>query len=158
MFQNRELIQSKRTGDLPSGKSSQWQLYEKKSPKNKAVWYSRRDGGQEISKLPLEKDQCSSCKEKGHWKKIDLVADKISTPTSTNGKVIGLGFYLLSSQEHGVTFKVGNKAIDFLINTGVIQRLLGQLPDQKISVQGATGKQHTAPGPEPILLTQERRQ
>lgn len=69
MFQNRELIQSKRTRDLPNGKSSEWQLYEKKkSLKNKAVWYSRRDGGQEISKLPLEK--CSSCKENGHWKKL----------------------------------------------------------------------------------------
>ncbi|XP_036136884.1 uncharacterized protein LOC118643095 [Molossus molossus] len=80
-------------------------------------------------KLPLHRDQCAYCKERGHWK------------SECKRRI--------SPQEPMLTLTVEGKPVEFLVDTGatfsVLKKSDGELTSQKTSIIGATGKPESYP-------------
>ncbi|XP_059108342.1 uncharacterized protein LOC131901049 [Peromyscus eremicus] len=72
-------------------------------------------------RIPLDKDQCAYCKEKGHW--------------GSQGQE--------PPPEPRITLKIGGQPVTFLVDTGAQHSVLthtgGSLSDRTALVQGATG-------------------
>ena len=126
----------------------------RKGPKAPRTKDTRSGGKEKPARLALKRDQCTYCKEQGHWKnecpKRDLKRKTVRKEESSSGTHVlyagedsdwgGQG--LAPLPESWVTINVEGKLVGFMVDTGaqysVLNPKFGPMSKKTSLVQGAT--------------------